>query len=162
MQPYDEPARRWLDRSDHYLQNASAGGFFAVAVRPLIDGLFAGIRVPDETVLLGLCVVGRPVSPKLPQDGSWSEVTRMFLEPGLPYGLASEVLRLAIEAMRARGAKRVIAYHDRSRHTGCVYRKAGFRRDGTSEGPEGGWGSRPGRKSATLPRTKKRRWAVDL
>lgn len=163
MQPYDEPAKRWLDRSDHYLQNASTGAFFAVAVRPLIDGLFPGIKVPDETTLLGLCVVGRPVSPKLPQDGTWGEVTRMFLVPGLPYGLASEVLRMAMHAMRERpGAKRLIAYHDRSRHTGCIYRKAGFRRNGTSDGPEGGWGSRPGRKSAGLPKTKKRRWAVEL
>lgn len=42
---YTHAVRDWLDASDHYLRNASPGGFFAV-VRPMRVGLFGG--VPDE------------------------------------------------------------------------------------------------------------------
>jgi len=57
----------------------------------------------------------------------------------------------------------LIAYHDRTRHTGCIYKKAGFRKDGTSlYTGQLGWGSREGRQSATNPATPKRRWRLDL
>jgi len=96
----------------------------------------------------------------LAQDGSVGEVTRMFLEPGLPHGTASAVLRFAADEARRRGMERMIAYHDRTRHTGCIYRKAGFRKDGLA-GPKGGsWGTREGR--AETQNTPKRRWVLDL
>lgn len=162
VEPYTEATRTWLDRSDHYLKNASPGGFYCVTVRPLRCGLFG--PVTDETTLLGVAVFGRPVAPGLPQDGTMAEVTRMFLVPGMPYGLASEVLFRGVEAFDARCGYEVIAYHDRTRHTGCIYRKAGFvrwtapRRSASSKG----WGSREGRVSGDLELTPKRRWVYRL
>ena len=56
----------------------------------------------------------------------------------------------------------LIAYHDRTKHTGCIYRKAGFRKDGVSQHVGVGWGNRPGRVSAALENTPKRRWRLLL
>ena len=162
VEPYTESTRRWLDASDHYLENAVPGAFFCVVVRPERAGLFGG--VPDETRLLGCCTVGRPTARWLPQDGSMGEVTRMFLVPGLAHGTASRVLWVAAVELRRRGGLSLIAYHDRTRHTGCIYRKAGFRRwpvNGKHTSTKG-WGSRDGRVSADLPPTNKRRWRLDL
>lgn len=73
----------------------------------------------------------------------------------------------AAEVARARGLSRLIAYHDRTRHTGCIYRKAGFRKDGrTAPKRDGatGWGSRSGRNESAVAAsfTPKRRWSLDL
>lgn len=155
-EPYTHAVRDWLDASDHYLKNASPGGFFAVVVRPMRVGLFGG--VPDETAILGVAVFGRPVARRLPQDGTMAEVTRMYLVPGLPHGTASRVLRVGVEHFGARGGLDVIAYHDRTRHTGCIYRKAGFRRWGGTKPHAAGWGSRSGRVSSLQEATAKRRW----
>ena len=122
--------------------------------------VFFAVAVLDGWQLRGLCLAGRPVARMLAQDGSVGEVTRMFLEPGLPHGTASAVLRFAADEARRRGMERMIAYHDRTRHTGCIYRKAGFRKDGLA-GPKGGsWGTREGR--AETQNTPKRRWVLDL
>lgn len=88
----------------------------------------------------------------------------MVLVEGLPHGTASMVLRRAAEIARARGMVTLIAYHDRTRHTGCIYRKAGFRKDGVSQhsARSSGWGNRSGRKSGALANTPKRRWRLDL
>src|SRR5207247_462034 len=94
----------------------------------------------------GLLLVGRPTAPKLPQDGSWGEITRLWLEPGLPHGTASAVIRFAIGLCRERGMSRLISYHDRTRHSGCIYRKAGMRKDGITNPPANGWASRPVRE----------------
>lgn len=159
--PYGEVERAWLDRvGKHYLQNAPPGALFAVGVRRAVPGLFG--EPVGEGPLLGLCLVGRPVSPKIAQDGSIGEVTRMVLVPGLPHGTASMVLRRVAEIARARGMLALIAYHDRTRHTGCIYRKAGFRRDGVSRHVGRGWATRPGRKSGEYEQTAKRRWRLDL
>lgn len=159
--PYDAHAKRWLDDvGKHYLQNAPPGALFAIGVRSAEPGLCG------ETIgtgpLLGLCVVGRPIAPRLPQNGSVGEITRMVLVPGLPHGTASQVIGGAITLAAARGLSTLIAYHDRTRHTGCIYRKAGFRRDGGTRATAGLWGSRPGRKSAAYAPAAKRRWRFDL
>lgn len=159
--PYDDDAKRWLKRSGHYLDNPPPGCLFAVVVRAASDGLF-GEPMPASAPL-GMCLVGRPVARALPQDGSVGEVTRMVLLDGLPYGTASAVLRKAAEYAQAMGMAKLIAYHDRTRHTGCIYRKAGFKKDGKTAPASGdGWGSRGGRKSAQYEATPKRRWALDL
>lgn len=94
------------------------------------------------------------------------EVKRMVLLPGLPHGTASAVLRASGEAFRASGGQVLISYHDRTRHTGCIYKKAGFKRDGVTTPPSAnakGWATRAG--SATAPasqHTPKRRWRLDL
>lgn len=158
---YGNAAKRWLARSGHYLENPSAGSFFCVAVRDAVPDLL-GEPAPNGP-LLGLCVVGRPVARHLPQDGSVGEITRMVLLPGLPHGLASEVLRCAARHARLDRMTALIAYHDRTRHTGCIYRKAGFTKDGGHDGRTSGWDSRGGReKSAAAQSTPKRRWRLVL
>lgn len=163
---YDAEARGYLDRGDHYLHNSPPGALFAIGVRRSGIALIEGCDV-GEGPLLGLCVVGRPVAPRLSQTGSVGEITRMHLAAGLPHGTASRVLVRAAEVARARGMSELIAYHDRTRHTGCIYRKAGFRRDGVvipKRDGASGWGSRPGRNASAIEAsfTPKRRWSLVL
>jgi hypothetical protein len=166
---YTPKLRKWLnDRSrcpdkGHYLNNAPPGSLFAVGVWRAADDFLPGIARPVGP-LLGLCIVGRPNARMLPQDGSVGEITRVYLVPGLPRGTASELLRYAADLARHRGMASLIAYHDRTRHTGCIYRKAGFRKDGTTatKSNPGSWSTRGGRKSAQLAATPKRRWRLQL
>ena len=157
-EPYCDEHRAMLTDS-HYLALPPPGCLYALAVRPESPGLFGPVGVGQ---LRGVCLVGRPVARLLPQDGTVGEVTRMVLSDGLPYATASCVLRRAADVGRARGMRSLIAYHDRTRHTGCIYRKAGFRKDGKSEGRQS-WGNRPGREqSARVARNPKRRWRLEL
>jgi hypothetical protein len=158
---YDEEAKRYLRRSDHYLGNPPPGALFAIGVRAEVPGLFGPVGGGQ---LMGLCLVGRPVARALPQDGSMGEVTRLHLQPGLPYGTASRVLRYAADIARARGMDALISYHERGRHTGCVYRKAGFRHWGPHPRVrKSGWKSRARSDSAgRAGLTAKRRWLLVL
>jgi hypothetical protein len=159
---YDSEAKAWLQATDHYLGNAPPGCLFAVGVRRCEPMLFDDLPVAVGP-LLGLCLVSRPVARMLPQDGSIGEVTRLWLDPSLPYGTASRVLLHAADVARSRGMAALISYHDRSRHSGCIYRKAGFRKDGTAGGKRMGWGSRSGREqSADAGENSKRRWRLAL
>jgi hypothetical protein len=73
------------------------------------------------------------------------------------------VLIRAAALARSRGIRELIAYHDRTRHTGCIYRKAGFRKAGiVIARRSSGWGSRSGRPSALDTPTSKRRWQLLL
>lgn len=160
VRTYDDATKAWLARSGHYLQKPPPGALFAIGLEELVPGLFG--QVPSGA-LVGLIVVGRPVAPGLPQDGSWADLQRIVLNDGLPYGTASRVIGVAIAEARNRGKiETVIAYHDRTRHTGCIYRKAGFRKD-VSERVRGGWDSRPNReRSAAAGKAPKRRWRFDI
>lgn len=92
------------------------------------------------------------------------EVTRLWLDPSCPYGTASKVLGVAADIARRRGMLHLISYHDRSKHSGCIYRKAGFKKWGVVRPPKGkGWGSRD-RNEATIREqaSSKRRWRLDL
>ena len=148
----------WLARSSHYINNPPPGCLFAVGAKRLVPGLFGDV---GGGPLVGLCVVGRPVARQLPQDGTMGEITRFVLVPGLPHGTASALLRRAAEIAPTRGVRVLIAYHDRTRHTGCIYKKAGFRRDGVVAKRTPGWNSRPNRKSADYEQTSKRRWRLE-
>lgn len=156
---YDATAKLWLKASGHYLDNPPPGCLYAIGVRELSPVLFDDLPVATGA-LLGLCLIGRPIARKLPQDGSVGEVTRMVLLPGLPHGTASEVLRRAGREAASRGMASLIAYHDRTRHTGCIYRKSGFRKDGVTNPPVNGWATRDREKSGTLGAEPKRRWRL--
>jgi len=160
-QRYDAATRGWFARQDHYLANAPPGCLYAIGVTAGARALL-GEYPRSVGPLLGLCIVGRPVARHLPQDGSMGEILRIWLTPGLPYGTASRVLRRAIDEARHRGMATLIAYHDRSRHTGCIYKKSGFHQDGTTDPRAGGWGSRSDRKSGDYPAASKRRWRIDI
>lgn len=160
---YGRTEREWLDRvGKHYLQNATPGCLFCVGVFGCHEGLFG--EDTEDGILRGLCLVSRPIARMLPQDGTVGEITRMVLTPDLPYGTASEVLRFAADRARERGMIRLIAYHDRTRHTGCIYKKAGFRKAGTYTPTGKGWASRPINSdvSARYEPTSKRRWELIL
>ena len=159
---YTAPVRAWLQRTDHYIGNAPPGCLFAVGVRELMDGL-AGIEI-GVGPLLGLCLVSRPVARRLAQDGSVGEVTRLWLSPRCPYATASRVLSIAAGIARARGMSALISYHDRTRHSGCIYKKAGFKKWGRTKPPSGdGWGSRQ-RSAETIvaQAAPKQRWRLEL
>lgn len=165
---YDDEAKAYLARSGHYLDDPPPGAFLAVGLEMLTRGLFGD--VPDGR-LIGLGVIGRPIARMLPQDGSCGELLRFVIDPGLPRCTASHLLRVAVEAFAAwrspRGVtpRSLITYHDRSRHSGCIYRKAAFRRDGVSRAGtrRGSWGTRPDRDDAVAAQvTSKRRWRIDL
>lgn len=164
--PYDAAMKRWLAASDHYLGNPPPGCILCVVVGKSRDGL-AGIRVRTEPIL-GMMLLGRPTARMLPQDGSMLELKRMVLIPGLPHGTASACLRAASDMAKRHGAKCLISYHDRSRHTGCIYKKAGFRKDGHTvplDGDAKGWATRAGRVVSGREKhghTSKRRWRLDL
>jgi hypothetical protein len=161
---YTRTERDWLDRvGKHYLQNAPPGCLFAVGVYGSSSDLF-GDSV-GEGELKGILLVSRPVARKLPQDGSVGEITRLVLLPECPYGTASDTIRYAFKVALARKMQSVIAYHDRTRHTGCVYKKAGMKKDtktkARGDGPNAAWGTRAKRKSAEYDNTPKRRWRID-
>lgn len=159
---YGPPERAWMNARGHYLHNAPPGALFAVGVYGQGTDLVGGPCAVGP--MLGLCVIGRPVARMLPQDGSMGEVVRMYLEPGLPHGTASAVLRAAADVARRRGIRVLIAYHDRSRHSGCIYRKAGFKKDRatTASASWKGWGTRDRPRSADVGATSKRRWRLEL
>lgn len=157
---YDATAKAYLARSGHYLDNPPPGALFAVGVFEDAEGLFGVVAGR----MVGLCLVGRPSARMLKQDHSVGEITRMVLNAGLPHGTGSAVLRKAIEIATSRRMVELIAYHDRTRHTGCIYKKAGFRKDGVTKPKPGsaGWGSRPRPKSADAGTTSKRRWTIAI
>ena len=158
---YTASIKQWLQRSGHYLQNAPPGCLFAVAVYQAEPGLFDTLQ--PRGPLQGLCLVSRPVARKLPQDGSFGEVTRLYLVPGLPHGTASSVLRHAAAVGKARRMQCLISYHDRTRHSGCIYRKAGFKKWGLVNNTGAGWEYRGRKSSAVTEQVKpKRRWKLDL
>jgi len=158
VEPYAKDVRGYMAQSGHYLDNPPPGAFFAVVVRRMGAGLFGA--APLEPVGAGL--FGRPVCRKLPQGGAVVENTRLVLDDGLPYGTASAVLRAGWAEAARRGAVTGIAKHDRTLHSGTIYRKAGMRKDGKVSSPAGGWNSRGGRKSGKLEPTSKQRWRIDL
>jgi hypothetical protein len=157
-EPYCDEHRAMLAES-HYLALPPPGCLFAVAVRAAAPGLFG----PEGAgPLRGVCLVGRPVARMLPQDGTVGEVTRLVLLDGLPYATASALLRRVADVARERGMASLISYHDRTRHTGTIYRKAGFRKDGATAPSGNGWATRNRPNSADSGATSKRRWRLDL
>tara|TARA_R100001129_G_C5205801_1_gene215212 strand:+ start:106 stop:633 length:528 start_codon:yes stop_codon:yes gene_type:complete len=156
-EPYSDEHRRMLSES-HYLAAPPPGCLFAVAVRDLQPGLF-GFE-PIGT-LRGVVLVGRPIARMLPQNGTVGELVRVVLKDA-PYGTASAAIRYAAGIARARRMTSLIAYHDRTIHSGCIYRKAGFKKDGVTRPVMGaGWASRSGRRTDAQA-TSKRRWRLQL
>lgn len=158
---YDLHAREWLAKSGHYLDAPPPGAIMTAAIERMVPGLFGPVPGGD---IVGLALLGRPVARNLPQDGSVGELTRFVLDPSLPKGTASHFLRVAFECWFQRdGAVAAITYHDRTRHTGCIYKKAGMRKDGVTRAGtrRGTWSSRPGREqAASSEEPSKRRWRI--
>lgn len=159
---YDDRAKEWLARSGHYLDSPPPGALMTVSLKPLVAGLFGDVPSGE---LLGMGVLGRPIARNLPQDSTWAELTRFVLVKDLPRETASHMLRVAAELWFGRPRAAVfISYHDRTRHSGCIYKKAGFRKDGVTQAGtrRGTWASRAGREQAASSEVpSKRRWRLD-
>ncbi len=160
---YDDTTKDWLARSGHYIGKPPPGALLVVGIEDLVAGLFG--RVPSGMGLRGLAVLGRPVARRLPQDGTWAELTRFVLDRALEKThAASHLLRVAAELWFDRpSAEVIVTYHDRTRHSGCIYKKSGFRKFGGAKPCKTRtWGTRAGREQAmTTEETPKRRWRLD-
>ncbi len=156
---YDATAKLYLDRSGHYLQNAPPGCLLAFAVRERGAGL--GLVDVGDGPIRGLLLLGRPVARAMAQDGSVAEITRLVIDDGFPKGTASALVRFALASAWLAGITRVDALHDRGRHSGCVYRKAGMRKVAQIAMRTSGWESRPRSASAIEHgRSAKTRWSI--
>jgi hypothetical protein len=159
---YDDRTKEWLAKSGHYLDAPPPGALMCVSLESLTRGLFGPVPSGE---LFGLALLGRPIARNLPQDGTMAELTRFVLVKGLAEQTASRVLRVAAELWSGRPlSQAIISYHDRSRHSGCIYKKAGFRKNGVTRAGtrRGSWSSRPGREQgASSEEPSKRRWRLD-
>lgn len=160
---YDDATKEWLAQSGHYLDAPPPGALLVVSLEQTVPGLFG--PVPGGG-LRGLSVLGRPIARNLPQDGTIAEITRFVLVPELhKTKVASLFLRCAAELWFGRAdAVAMITYHDRTRHTGCIYKKAGFKKDGVTRAGtrRGTWKSRPNREqAASSEEASKRRWRLE-
>lgn len=159
--PYNKAARTYLDRSGHYLQNAPPGCLVAVACFETGRGLFDFDIA--RGAIRGLLLLGRPIARAMPQDGTVAEITRLVIDDGFPKGTASALVRSSFDYAKLAGIKRVDAIHDRTRHTGCVYKKAGMRPIADIPARVHGWESRDRSASAVeAGKNPKRRWSISL
>lgn len=112
--------------------------------KPPRGGIFA-IGASDGTQLVGVVIVGRPVSRHM-QDGSTVEVTRCCVTDEAPKGTPSALYAAAWRAARAMGYRRLITYTLQT-ESGASLRGAGFKLIAAREGSDPTrWQSRPGRE----------------
>lgn len=119
--------------------------------RPPTGGLFA-VGVANETLLIGVAVVARPVS-RHAQDGSTAEVTRLATDG--TKNACSALYGACWRAARALGYRRLITY-TLTTEPGTSLRAAGWMLIGEAGG--GSW-SRPSRpRDDQHPTQPKLRW----
>lgn len=111
--------------------------------------------------VVGVAIVGRPVSPELQQQGGFqiAEVTRCCALPGAPLGTCSFLYGRAWRIWQAMGGRRMVTYTLAS-ESGASLRGAGWRVLGEKEPiPEGqGWTNRPGREWQPVQGELRLRW----
>lgn len=91
--------------------------------KPVVGHRFSiGATVDGEIV--GVAIVGRPVSPKL-DDGYTFELTRLATPPDAVPHVASKLIAACWRAARAMGVKRMVSY-TRADEDGTCYRAAGW------------------------------------
>lgn len=123
---------------------------------PPVGGLFAiGVAVEGGSVV-GVAVVGRPVSRKL-DDGWTVEITRLCVEPLAPMGACSKLIAACRKAAKSLGYRRLFTY-TLPEEGGASLRGAGMDGDGPTGLPR--WSTRPGRSTANGG--IKMRWSAQL
>ena len=138
----------WL-RRHHYL-GGLPGWKHAAALR----------REGNDLLWEGIVVLGTPASRVLTAKG-YIEVRRLALRLGAPKNSASRLLGYATKWAATNGYSKVVSYADPSvgrkgcpgdKHRGRIYLAANFRHDGETRdhSRDGGWGSRPTRKTEYL------------
>ncbi len=134
--------------SHHRHNKAPRGAKYA------IEAVFGG-------EVVGVCIVGRPVSRHL-DDGATVEVLRCCIRPDAPRNSASYLYGAARRVWQSWGGSKVITYNLQS-ESGDSLRGAGFVLVAQTKSEPKGWG-RKGREraTATIYAQRKNRWQLDL
>lgn len=124
--------------------------------KPTVGHIFS-LAVSDGDRLVGVCIVGRPVSRML-QDGETLEVLRCCVIDGSPKGACSYLYSRAWKAASALGWSKLITYTLTS-ESGSSLRGAGWKVIGVSPAATGkAWQNRPGREWQAVVGQDKFRW----
>jgi hypothetical protein len=128
--------------------------------KPSPVSLFS-VGASDGTNMVGVAIVGLPVSRVLMADGTTLECTRCCVIDGAPKGTCSALYGAAWRATKALGYRRLVTYTLQS-ESGASLRGAGFRvvaelkpRSDSSQ-----WTSRPGREWQSVVGQAKIRWEM--
>jgi hypothetical protein len=122
---------------------------------PSPGGLFAAACAADGEVI-GVVVVGRPVSRMTQADGWTCEVLRLAVREGYP-NACSMLYRAAWRAAKALGWRRLVTY-TLAEEGGASLRGAGFREVGRAGG--GSWSREDRPRVDKHPLQEKIRWEV--
>jgi hypothetical protein len=128
--------------------------------KPTVGHRFS-IGAEVDGLLIGVCIVGRPVA-RLLQDGYTAEVLRCCVSDNAPKGACSFLYASAWRAWRAMGGRRMITYTLQS-ESGASMRGAGWRM--VAERPANnpaGWQSRPGREWQPVVGQAKFLWEASI
>jgi hypothetical protein len=125
--------------------------------KPVVGARFC-IGASDGEQLVGVAIVGRPVSRHQQADGVTAEVTRCCVIDGSPKGTCSFLYAACWRAWKAMGGKRLITYTLQS-ESGASLRGAGWKLIAEREASDPArWQSRPGREWQTVVGQAKFLW----
>lgn len=116
------------------------------------------IGLEKAGILIGVCIVGRPIA-RGNDDGKTAEVLRVCVLEGSP-NANSKLYGAAVRACKAMGYTRVITY-TLPEEGGASLRAAGFVAEGETENKPKGWDtpSRRRTKPERYPEGQKIRWS---
>jgi hypothetical protein len=123
-----------------------------------VRGARFSIGASDKDDLVGVAIVGRPISRKL-SDGFTAEVTRVCVPDSAPKNTCSFLYGRCWRIWQQMGGKRMITYTLQS-ESGSSLRGAGWKILGETDG-SGSWLNRPGRKWQPIYGQLKFRWEVE-
>lgn len=127
--------------------------------KPPAGGVFS-VGVSDGEKLVGVAIVGRPVSRHL-DNGETLEVTRCCVVDDAPKGSCSFLYGRCWQAAKALGWRKLITYTLQS-ESGASMRGAGWKCVAELKGTDGaGWQNRPGREWQEVVGQAKFRWEVE-
>ncbi len=127
-----------------------------------VQGAKFAIGASDGENLIGVAIVGRPVSRHL-DDGETAEVTRCCVLDDSPKGACSFLYSRCWRVWAAMGGGKLITYTLQS-ESGASLRGAGWKIVGQTPGfSEGkGWTTRPGREWQPVVGQSKFRWETNV
>lgn len=112
-----------------------------------------------EQVMVGVCMVGRPVARML-DDGLAAEVVRLCVTDDAPKGACSKLYRQAWRAWKEMGGTRIVTYTLQSESSASL-RGAGWLPEAKLRARNGAaWTNREGREDQAVVREPKVRWVV--
>jgi hypothetical protein len=121
------------------------------------QGALFAVGASDGQALIGVAIVGRPVSRHL-DDGQTAEVVRCCTHDDAPKGACSFLYARCWQAAKALGWRRLITYTLQA-ESGASLRGAGWRVVAELKGSDPrAWQSRPGREWQPVVGQAKLRW----